>query len=49
MYQEKLPNKLYLPMQMKKKTVGQPKTTADESNITLRILGGIVWDFTQAK
>ena len=31
-HQKKLPNKLYLPKQMKKnKTVGRPKTTADES------------------
>ena len=31
MPQEKLLTKLYLPKQMRKKTVGRPKTTADES------------------
>ena len=31
MYQEKIPNKLYMPSKREKKTVVRPRTTVDES------------------
>ena len=44
--QEKLPNKLYLPKQMGE---DQLHDLDLDGLITLRILNGIAWDFTQAR
>ena len=49
MYEKKLSNKLYLPKQIGKKQLYDPELHCRWINITLRILGGISWDFTQAK
>ena len=46
---EKPPNNLYLPKQMGKKNNWMTQNYCRWIYITLRIVGGIAWDFTQAK
>ena len=46
MSQERLPNNLYLPKQMEEDQLDDLELNGP---ITMRILGRIVWDFTQAK